>query len=150
LTCQRTRIFDLLLADTAELRISGRIVDIGGKRAQYAARAEPLPVLRIFLPRIIELLGLFFRIQVIEIAEPVVEPVYCRQELVTVTEVVLAELCRGVTFSLEHFGKGRIAFLNPAGRAGDTDRRHSGPDRQLSHDECRAPSSAAGLTIVIG
>src|SRR5262249_30545264 len=64
--------------------------------------------------------------------------------------MVLAELCRGVPLSLEHFGKGGIALLNSAGGARDTDRRHSGPDRQLPHDECRASRSAAGLTIVIG
>src|SRR5215475_12832937 len=64
--------------------------------------------------------------------------------------MVLAELCCGITFSLEHFGQGRIVFLNPAGRAGYTDRRHSGPDRQLPHEECGASRSAARLTVVIG
>src|SRR6516225_4414956 len=86
----------------------------------------------------------------VEIAKPVVEPVHRRQELVAITKMVLAELCGGVAFSLEHFGKGRIAFLDPARRAGNSDSRHSGPDRQLPHDECRASRSAAGLTVVIG
>ena len=53
-----------------------------------------LQVLGILLAGIVELLGLLFRVEVVEVAEPFVEAMHGRQELVAVAEVVLAELRR--------------------------------------------------------
>jgi hypothetical protein len=46
-------------------------------------------------------LRLLFGVQVVEVAEELVEPVVGRQELVLVTEVVLAELAGGVAERLQ-------------------------------------------------
>ena len=147
---QRPGVFDLLPADAPELRIRGRIVLVGGPAVQHAPRSEGLLVLGIFLARVVELLRLFFGVQVVQVAEPLVEAVDRRQELVAITEVVLAELRGGVADGLQHFGQRRVALLDAALRARDADRRHAGADRQLAHDECRAAGGAARLAVVVG
>jgi len=48
-----------------------------------------------FLTWVIELFRLFFRVEVVEIAEPFIEAVHCRQELVAIAQMVLAELTGG-------------------------------------------------------
>jgi hypothetical protein len=47
---------------------------------------------------------IFHRIEVIKVAEELVEAVHCRQKLVFVAEVVLAELAGGVPHSFERGG----------------------------------------------
>ncbi|MNP64272.1 hypothetical protein D3C76_1597550 [compost metagenome] len=61
-------------------------------------------------------LRLFFGVEVIQVAEELIETVVGRQVLVAVTEVVLAELAGGIALGLEGLGEGDVAFL-------DTDRR---------------------------
>ena len=61
-----------------------------GKAVDHAARAELL--LELGALRVVGVLGLFFGVQVVEIAEELVEAVVGRQHLVAVAEVVLAEL----------------------------------------------------------
>jgi hypothetical protein len=68
----------------------------------HAARAEFL--LERGILRIIDVLRFLFRIEVIEVAEEFVEAVRGRQELVTVAQVVLAELSRGVAERLQEVG----------------------------------------------
>ena len=46
--------------------------------------------------RVVELLGLLFGVEVVQVAEELVEAVHGRQVLVLVAEVVLAELAGGV------------------------------------------------------
>ena len=109
-----------------------------------------LLVLGVLLAGVVELLRLLLGIQVIEVAEPFVEAVHGRQELVAVAQVVLAELAGGVALRLQHFGQRRIGLLDAARRAGDADRGHAGADRHLAHDERGAAGGAAGLAVVIG
>jgi hypothetical protein len=78
LLVQGSGVFDLLRA----VRI--------GPRMQHTTRSELLPELGVL--RIILAFRFFLRIKVIEISEELVEAVHGRQELVAVTEVVLAEL----------------------------------------------------------
>ena len=47
--------------------------------------------------RIVHILRLLFRIQVVEVAEPLIESVDRGQHLVAVAKVVLAELAGGIT-----------------------------------------------------
>ena len=86
----------------------------------------------------------------VEIAEPLVEPVHRRQELVAVAQVVLAELGGVVAARLQHLGQRRILLLDAARRSRDADRGHAGADRQLTRDEGGAAGSAARLPVVIG
>ena len=99
---------------------------------------------------VVELLGLFFGVEVIEVAVELVEAVHGRQVLVLVAEVVLAELAGGVPERLEQLGDGRI-FCGPADvRAGYTDLAHTGAVDALPADECRAARRTALLAIGVG
>ena len=83
-----------------------------------AARPVALPevgeVLRV---RVVRMLGLLLGVEVVEVAEELVEPVLRRQVLVQVAEVVLAELPRRVAERLEELGDRRI--LGGDARLGD-------------------------------
>ena len=92
----------------------GRVVLVGRPAVQHAARAEPLLELREVLRRVVGVLRLLLGVEVIEVAEELVEAVHGRQELVAVAEVVLAELAGGVAERLEQLGDGRV--LAPAAR----------------------------------
>ena len=143
-------VLDLLLADAAEDRIFRRVVLVRDPRVEDAPRSVLLQILGILLAGVVELFGLLFGVQVIEIAEPLVEPVHRRQELVAVAEVVLAELAGRVALRLEDLGQRRIFLLDASRRAGNPDRRHSGPHRELAHDERGASRGAAWLAVVVG
>ncbi len=68
--------------------------------------------------RILGIVGefrLFFRVQVIEIAEELVKSMHGRQEFIAIAEMVLAELAGGVAERLEQFGDGRIFRLKSDG-----------------------------------
>ena len=101
--------------------------------------------------RIVRMAGVFHRVEVIEIAEELVEAVHRRQELVLVAKMVLAELAGGVA----HCALSAVAIVGAcrrqAGRrAGLTDRGHAGADRQLAGDEVGAARRAARLGVVVG
>ena len=57
------------------------------------------------------LLGLLLGVEVVEVAEELVEAVDRRQVLVPVAQVVLAELAGGVAERLEQLGDGRVFLL---------------------------------------
>ena len=63
------------------------IVHVGSLATQHAARAELLPKARV--SRVVEVLGLLLGIEVVEIAEELVEPMHGRQVFILVAEVVL-------------------------------------------------------------
>src|SRR5262249_11477408 len=94
-------ILDLLFAHASPARLLGGIVSIGGVRMDHAARAE---LLHKIATGIRALLGFLFGIQVVEIAEELVEAMYGRQELIQIAEMVLAELSGGVAVRLEQLG----------------------------------------------
>ena len=77
-----------------------------GQAVQHAARPEVLLELRVL--RVVRVLGLLLRVEVVEVAEELVEAVHGRQELVLVAEVVLAELAGRVAERLEQLGDGRV------------------------------------------
>ena len=93
--------------------------------------------------------GVLHRVEVIEVAEELVEAVHGRQELVEVAEVVLAELTGGVAHGLEGCSNGHSLWRYADRRAGLTHCGHPGADRQLAGDECSASCCAARLGIVI-
>ena len=63
------------------------------------------------------MLGLLFGVEVVEVAEELVEAVHGGQVLVAVAEVVLAELSGRVALRLESVGDGRILVLQAQRRA---------------------------------
>ena len=92
----------------------------------------------------------FHRVEVIEVAEELVEAVHRRQKLVLVAKVVLAELAGGVAHSFERGGNRHRLRRYADGCAGLADRGHAGADRQLAGDEVGAARRAARLGVVIG
>ena len=84
---ERTGVLDLLPALAV------------GPAMQDAARPEQLLEPRVL--RIVGVFGLLFGVQVVEVAEELVEAVQGRQELVLVAQMVLAELSRLVAQRLK-------------------------------------------------
>ena len=64
---------------------------------------------------------LLFGVEVVEVAEELVEAVLGRQILVAVAEMVLAELAGGVAERLERLGDGDVALLQADRRARNAD-----------------------------
>ena len=100
--------------------------------------------------RIVLVLGLLLGVQVIEIAEELVEAVQRRQKLVLVAEMVLAELAGGVAERLEQLGDGRILGAETEIGARQPDLRQPGAKHALAGDEGRAARGAALLAVIIG
>ena len=76
------------------------------------ARTEALPEVReVLVGRVVVQLGLLLGVEVVEVAEELVEAVHRRQELVAVAEVVLAELAGGVALRLERGRDRRVLGL---------------------------------------
>jgi hypothetical protein len=117
LLSQRASVLALLFADLTEARVLGRVVDVGGDTVEHTTGAELLLVVfdiaRVGLGEVlvIALLGLFLSIQVIEVAEELVEAVHSRQMRVTIAEVILAELAGGVAVLLQDLGQARRGRL---------------------------------------
>ena len=137
---QRAGVLDRLLADSAEARVFGRIVRVARLAPEHAARAEPGAERGVL--RIVRMLRLILGIEMVEVAEELVEPVHRRQELVAVAEVVLAKLAGGVALRLEQFGERRIFLGKTFLRAGQSDFQQTGAERRLTGDERRASRRA--------
>ena len=60
-------------------------------------------------------------VQMIEVAEELVEAVHGRQELVAIAEMVLAELSGRVALRLEQLGNGRVLLRHPLLRGRQAD-----------------------------
>ena len=145
---QRAGVLDGLLADLAPARVHGRVVLVRGLAPEHAAGTEHLTELRVL--RVIEQLRLLLGVEMVEVAEELIEAVDGRQVLVAVAEVVLAELAGGVAERLEHFGDGRV-FLVQADRGGrHPDLAQAGAKDVLAGDERRPPGRAALLRVVVG
>ena len=89
---ERAGVLDLLLADLAPARMLGRVVLVGRPAVEHVARAD----LVLQLLRVVRMRRVLHRVEVVEVAEELVEAVHRGQVLVAVAEVVLAELAGGV------------------------------------------------------
>ena len=99
---------------------------------------------------IIRVLGLLLGVQVVQVAEELVEPVHGRQELVLVAEMVLPELARDVPERFQQFRDGRVFRLEAEIGAGHPDLGQARADRVLAGDERGPARRAALLAVVIG
>ena len=94
----------------------------------HVARAD----LVLQLLGIIAVAGIFHRVEVIEVAEELVEAVDRGQKLVPVAQVILAELPGGITHCLESCGDRRRFGRHADLSAGLTDGGQSGADGQFA------------------
>ena len=107
------RVLDLLLADLAPARLDGRVIAVLGPAVQHVAGTDRVLQLR----RVVAMERVLHRVQVIEIAEELVEAMHGGQEFVSVAKVVLAELAGGIPQRLEGRGDGRRLRRYADGRA---------------------------------
>ena len=119
-----------------------------GPGVQHAARPELL--LELGVLRVVGVLRLLLGVQVIEVAEELVEAVRGRQELVAIAEVVLAELPADVAERLQDVGNRRVFGLQSEIGAGQADLGQAGADRRLAGDECGAARGTALLAVPVG
>ena len=92
----------------------------------HAARAEFLFEFRVL--RVVGIFRFFFGIEVVEVAEELIETVGGGQHFVAVAEVVFAELSCHVALRLEQGGDGRVFLLHAFGRAGQANLGEAGAD----------------------
>jgi hypothetical protein len=115
-----------------------RVLDLAaGSRADHDPRAKPLPKRGIL--GIVLVLRLLLGIQVVEVAEELVELVVGRQVLVAVAEMVLAELAGRVALRLEHGGDRRVLRFDAQLRTRQADFREARAKHALAEDERRPP-----------
>ena len=143
---ERAGVLALLLPPGAEARVGGRLLRRRGVAVQDAARAEARAERRVL--RVVLVLRLLLGVEVVEVAEELVEAVHRRDVLVAVAEVVLAELAGGVAERLQQLGDGGVRLAQALGRPGQADLGQAGADRRLPGDEGRRvrPCSSAART----
>ena len=145
---QRPGVLDALLADASVLGLLGRIVGVGRPRADHAPRQQLVVQRRkVVLVGVVGALGLFFGVEVVEVAEELVEAVRRREIDVAITEVVLAELAGRVAVRLEQLGDRRVLRRQTGRGAGEPDLAHARAVDALPGDERRAPGGAALLAV---
>src|SRR5580704_7970785 len=120
LLCKRAGVFAHLLAPGSEAGIGGRgIIRRGGFALEDATWSELRPEAGVL--GVVDILRLFFRIQVIEVAKELVETVYRGQEFIAIAKMVLAILEGHVTERLQQFGQRRVFFVQSNRRAWQPD-----------------------------
>src|ERR1700730_16385364 len=130
---KRASVLALLLAYRTEARVRGRIERVRSVAVKHTTRTKSLPEGWIF--RIELLLRLLFGIEVIEIAEELVEPMHCRKELVSVPEMILSELPAGIAERFQQFSKRGVFITQPFLSAGQPDLEQPGAKCALACDE---------------
>jgi len=78
-------VLDGLHTDLAEARVDGGIIPVGCLGLEHAARTKFRSERRVL--RIVGMLGLLLGIEVIQIAEELIEPMHGRQKFVAVAEM---------------------------------------------------------------
>ena len=146
LRAQLSRVLDLLLPDLAPARHHGGVVHVRGPGMDHVPRAHR----GLERGRVVAMARVLHRVEVIEVAEELVEAVHRGQELVQIAQVVLPELAGRVAHGLERCGDGRRLRGHADRRAGLADGGHPRADWQLAGDEVRPPRRAARLGVVVG
>ncbi len=99
--------------------------------------------------RVVRIFRVFLGIEMIEIAEELIEAVHCRQKFVAIAEMVLAELAGGIAERLERLGDGDVFGLQSDRGAGNADLGETRAQYRLTGDERRTPSRAALLGVIV-
>ena len=90
------------------------------------------------------------RIEMIQIAPELVEPVDRRQKLVQVAQMVFAELASRISHRFQNMRDGDRFIGDAEWGSGLSDRCHAGPKRQFASNEVRPSGSATRFRIVVG
>ena len=100
--------------------------------------------------RIVRLLGLLLGVEVVQVAEELVEAVHGGQVFIAVAEMVLAELPGGVALRLERRRDRRVGRLQAQVGTRQANLGQAGAVRVLAGDERRTPGGATLLPVVVG
>jgi hypothetical protein len=100
--------------------------------------------------RIVEPVRIRHRVEMIEVAEKLIEAVHGRQILVQVAEMVFAELPGGVAERFQHGGDRDRLFGDADIGAGLADGGQTGAQWNLPGDEIGAAGGAACFRVIIG
>ena len=114
---------------------------------EHAARTELGEVCRVL--RIVRQFRLLLGVEMIEIAEELVEAVHGRQRLVAVADMVLAELPCGVAEVLEQAADRGIELAHAHRRAGKADLGKAAANAVLPGQERRAARGARLLAVIV-
>ncbi|MNV50942.1 hypothetical protein D3C71_1429730 [compost metagenome] len=156
LLVQRPGIDDLLLANPPKSWVFGAVVLVGRPAVDDPACAELLFVVlqaaSVGLGEVlvVALLVLLRHVQVIEVAEELVEAMIGRQVLVAVAQMALSEVPGTVPGVLQHFGQARRGRLQTQRIARLAHGDHARTDRILAGDESRASCGTGLLRVVVG
>ena len=145
---QRAFVDDPLLADLAPARHHRLVVVVGRPAVHQVAR--PVLGMEGWIPGEGVPVGIRHGVEVVEIAEELIEAVQRRQELVEVAEVVLAELAGGIALRLERGGNGASLGRHADVGAGLADGRQPRAQGDLAGDEGGPARRAAGFGVVVG
>jgi hypothetical protein len=115
--------------------------------AQNSSGSEPL--LEFGILRVVGILGLLLGVEMVKVAEELIEAVHSRQEFVPVAKMVLAELAANITQGLQKISNGRVFRLKAEFCSGHSDLGQTGADRRLSRDERGATGRAALLAVPV-
>src|ERR1019366_10328513 len=86
----------------------------------------------------------------VQVAEELVETVNRRQELIAVTEMILAELTGHIAERLEQIGERRILIRQPFFRPRQPNLQKPGAHWALTGNECSAAGGAGLLAVIVG
>jgi hypothetical protein len=100
--------------------------------------------------RVVEPVRIGHCVEVVQVAEELVEPVHRREELVQVAQMVLAELPSLVAERLQHGGERHRRVRHADIGAGLTNGGKTRAQRQLASDEVRPARRAARLGVIVG
>src|SRR5512135_2439419 len=90
------------------------------------------------------------RVQVIQVAPELIEPVQCRQELIEVAKMVLAELSSGIAQALESRSDGWRLRGHAYCSTRLPNGRKAGANWQLAGDEVGASCCATRFGVIVG
>ena len=145
---ERAGVFDHLLADPAEPGIFRGVVGVGRPAMQHIARSVRFE--KGGIGGVVRVFRFLMGIEMVEVAEELVEAMHGREVLVEIAEVILAELAGGVPHWLEELGDGWVFRLESLVFARHPDTQQSGAERALAGDKGGASGGARLLAVGIG
>ncbi len=99
---------------------------------------------------VVDIFRLVLGVEVVQVAEELVEAVIGGQVLIAVTQVILAELAGGIAVIFQQAGKCRVFFAHTFFRAGKPNLGQAGTKGRLAGNKRSAPGGAALLTVPVG
>ena len=135
-------------AHAAILHVFGGIVFIGGPAVEDAPRSEFFSELGIL--GIVRILRLLFGVEVIEVAEELVEAMDRRKEFVAVAQMVFSKLSGRISQRFHDVGYRRIFRSETDVGSRQTNFGQAGSYWRLSGYKCGAAGGTALLTIPVG